>query len=234
MWRDLHEVAAWPPQTTVALGDFGTWNGNVFVRAGNVNELPGDIPALTEIEEPQAQNFFSSSDVNTVTFAAGAKFQWPTGSTNTILTGGASVQVTFSSQNSVWANFGNCRVVELLNKFALMNELLRRARDLSSDDPLWWDHAKYRVVTQIVRADRFTIALSRSNNAGLVVEANVDGADWGSANLSTKVSHQSGALATWDGVPSSGQPYTPQFRTSHVVVLGPGIHKWVDDDGPRD
>lgn len=235
IWDDLQEFAAWPPQNRLQLGDYGIWNGNVFIKAGNVRDLGGPgIPAMTETESDAAQTFFMGSSVTSVTFNAKATLQWPPGGTTQIATGGASVQVSFSKQDATWANLGNAKLVTLDNKVPLMNELLRRARDLDSSDKLWWDHTKYRVVTQLIRSDRFTIALSRSDNAAIVVEADAEAVDWGSGSINTSVTHQSGAVALFDAPTSTSHPYTTLFRTSHVVVTGALIHHWVDDSSPGD
>lgn len=214
---EMKNFATWPPESSLELGDYGMWNGCVFERAGNLSQLRSPLVARPGKSKPVIEESFQSAKTSSFEFDANASITWPAGGTASVVTVSPGIAITFGAENGVWVNLGGADVVSMDNVDEIMTELLRRSA-LDEGHPDYWRHGRYRVVTRLTRARRFAIALSRSESAGVLLEATgnlgTGGVSWLNAEIKTRWSRTVNAVAKFAS-PQQGN-YTPFFKTCHV------------------
>lgn len=216
---ELRQFAVHDPGVRVELGTFGVWDGAIFQPVGNIFEdIQLEVPLEQSSSSPLLHSTFQTKSTESFEFSVNAQIQWPPGSGLSILSVKPGLAVRFRNANEFFASFGGATMVAIDNLASVMNELHRRAH-LHETDPLYWDHGKYRVVTRVTRARRVDIALSRSESAGITLEAEVAAGtpDWGSAGLKTSWARESGSVVKWKPTAvDNDNHFTPLFGLCHV------------------
>jgi hypothetical protein len=152
--------AAWPPNSSLKLGDYGTVSDSIFERKGNIDKMV----SKWKVRQGKGKATYS------LTTAAGTKMRLlgkgevtPAG----VPVAKASAEISFSSGNSVFFNAAGCVVDEIEDQTQLGRELM------SLFEMKQWE-AEWHVVTRLVSAASTTIAVSKSAGAGLKLEAKGD------------------------------------------------------------
>lgn len=174
--------ANWQPSQPVALGDFGKLEGNIFVRLGNVRQF--GITFEEHSENRKDQQSFASKGSADIKFNAGGSA--PVGGTVNVK---ANLEVTFSSEDSVFFNAAECKYLMIADKVSLGEAVMERYHAKK------WDRA-WAVVTDVIKAGATTLAVSGSKASSIVFEAtgnvpNINLAD-ASIGLSIKSSRNVG------------------------------------------
>jgi hypothetical protein len=192
--------ANWQPSQPVGLGDFGKLEGNVFVRLANVSKF--GIRFDERSEDRRDQQSFSSKGSTEVKFnAAGSA---PAGGTVNVK---ASVEVNFSSDESVFFNAAGCKYSMIADKVALAAAVMERYHNKQ------WDRA-WVVVTDVIAAGATTLAISGGSSSSIAFEAtgnvpNIDLAD-AKIGLSIKSSRNVGYQV------AAAQGLTPLIALSRI------------------
>ncbi len=147
----------WLPDKPVELGDYGILHDRAFMQIGNVRQL--GITFQPRKDSAGDQIIFSSKGSARVTLK-------PAGSGP--VAGGANVkaslQIDFSSEDSVFFNAAGCAYNMIQDKAGLGKDIMKRFENRT------WDR-QWAVVTDIVQAGATTIAASGGHSSSIVFEA---------------------------------------------------------------
>lgn len=149
--RPIHAV--WPPATVLKLGDYGRRVGARFERLGSLSDLGIAVPPWRGVPGSKHIAFSEGVDVAIAVNASVADV----GAT-------ATLDVGFGSEYSIFFNAAGCSTQSIASKNELGQSLLANfsfQRD-------------WVVVTDIVRVDNFTVAVSQEKGATLSLQG--DGA----------------------------------------------------------
>jgi hypothetical protein len=160
VWRELRLVAVWPPQSQVAVGDYGYMRDHAFERLGSLRDL--ELSFRGRRGPTVASEVYASR-----------------GAVSCSLQGGASVPVDAAIGQAVGRftlTFGRSNAAFLALGQTSLHELDRPAdvaRQVAALDAAGrWDR-DWSVVTAVKVSGSGLVALSRSRNASL--EVGVDG-----------------------------------------------------------
>jgi len=152
----------WEPGFPVKLGDYGIMNGNIFVQIGNISELH-DLKSLTiktRKDDTKDEKFFTSQ--HGVEFTLNPK---GSGVINGVETN-ASIDISFSKENSIFFNAAECAYEMIENKY----ELGRRLLDIHRKSKETW-RREFVVVTDLVVSKRALILISTASDYAISFEA---------------------------------------------------------------
>lgn len=152
--KPLH--ANWPPSQNIELGDYGERRGATFVRLGSITQLGISVDRR---QSQQGQSQFSFSRGANTAIAAG-------GAADAVGAAVATLNVEFTSEYSIFLNAAGCRIETVDSKVELGKRLIAE----SSFDRNWV------VVTDIVHAQSFTLAISEGKGGKLSLQAENKGA----------------------------------------------------------
>lgn len=152
--------AAWPPNSALKLGDYGTVTNSIFERKGNISKLV----AKWKVRKGNGKATYSlTSGAGTNMQLLGKGQVTPAG----VPVAKATAEISFSTANSVFFNAAGCIVDEIEDQTQIGLELM------SLFQRKQWD-ADWHVVTRLVAAESTTVAVSKSAGAGLKLEAKGD------------------------------------------------------------
>lgn len=157
--NNLRMYAAWPIDTPLNLGDFGTLEGQLFQRLGNLKERYNiEVKSLSSNSSVH-YDFKSAGLVETTMYAKGD-----------INVGGqiplakAGLEINFSGENAVFFDAAGCSISSIENKDKVFNEITKLYRRGM------WDK-KYTLITDIIRSESTRVFISNSQNASIFLEA---------------------------------------------------------------
>ena len=151
--RDLNYYAAWTPETTYQIGDYGEFDGTIFKRLGNVRD---DFNVALQTDEfPDDEITYSSDGVTTVTVQAEVDQQGRA-------TGNAKLDVAFDQADAVFFQATGVRTRKVRNMQQLGNALIdvykRRGRD--------W-RLGMAVITELKTAEDLVALISKQRNVAV-------------------------------------------------------------------
>jgi hypothetical protein len=167
----------WFPDTPIKLGDYGTLNNNQFIPLGNIGDPSIGITFKVTSSPSSDQINFSSSGTTKVTLTAA-------GTAN--VSGGvsvkASLEVDFSSQESVFFNAAGCSYNMIEDKVTLGASIMNLFNNGT------WNR-DWAVVTDLVATGSTTIAVSGGQSSSVVFQAsgNVPQIDLADASIGLSV-----------------------------------------------
>jgi hypothetical protein len=161
--------ANWEPTQPIELGVYGVLNDNSFQRIGNVRDKGIDIGKVIRDDVGDQKIFASGRDTSVTLHAKGASVNNPAVTIN------ASVEISFSTQDSAFFNAAGCSYHVIADKAAL------RAKIMAEYAAGKWQR-EWAVVTDLVRARNTTVVISGSSAGSIVLEAAGDVAQINLAN----------------------------------------------------
>jgi hypothetical protein len=183
---DIHHhfktlYATWLPNEPLQIGDIGLLQDNLFVRTGDIKTDFGISFDVREFADQKATYEYSSSDSTSIKFNA----KGSTGPSGPPVK--ASLEIDFSSKNSVFFNAAECVPQSLKDQIALGNAVM----DLFKAGK--WD-ANYAVITSLLKAGSTTVIVSGSESSSIVLEAQSDSVqqiNLGDASIGLQIQHES-------------------------------------------
>lgn len=199
--RELNLYAAWTPETTFRLGDYGEFDGKIFKRIGNIRN---DFNiAIQEETFPDNEITFTSEGAVKVNVAAEVDAQGRT-------TGEARLDVAFDRADAVFLQASGVKTHKVSNMKAVGDALIaayqRRGRD--------W-RLNMAVITETKSAANLVVLISRKRNVatrlrGKVASGKKNPTTVDLQNLSIEV--QNSDIASF--IDNNGS--TPLFRLHQV------------------
>ena len=157
--RDLHMYAAWPVDTPLALGDYGTLEGKLFQKIGNIKEDHNIIVKSLASTASVSYDYRTSGIVKTALYAKG---EVKVGTSFPLAKAG--LDINFSGENAVFFNASGCKITSIENKESIFSKILQLYRSGK------WNK-EYRLITELVNAESTIIIASKSSNASISLEA---------------------------------------------------------------
>lgn len=177
--RELKMFPVWPPEIPVRLGDYGTLDGSIFQRRGNITDDFGvQIEALPDAERRDIE--YKSAGKVSVEVNAGASAGVP-GAQGTV-----SKRVTFSKAHSALLSASNCTYEVFKNVGHIESTLLELL-----GAGTW--QKEWAVISGVVRSESATILVSSQKNASidLVLEGEIPQVQLAGANLKVSINAES-------------------------------------------
>ena len=157
--RELNMYAAWTPDATYRLGDYGEFDGHIFRRIGNISD-DFNIPIKPE-EFPDREITHTSEGAVAVSVAAEVDSQGR-------VTGSAKLNVNFSRANSVFFQAVGVKTRRIQNMKqvgdALIGVYQRKGRE--------W-RLEMAVVTEIRSAATMVALISKKSNVGIGLKGRI-------------------------------------------------------------
>jgi hypothetical protein len=158
--RELKRFGTWEPGVPMELGDFGTLNGALFTRMGNLRDLK--IAFAKRTDPSQKEVSYTSKGAVEMDFGAGASVDvGPAANVR------AALKVTFRREHAVLFNAAGVSYESVADQIELEKRLLR-AIEAGDWEPPW------AAVTELMRSTSTTVAVSTAANASLMLEAKGD------------------------------------------------------------
>lgn len=176
--------ANWEPGSQIALGDYGTLNGNIFIPKGKLGidfpEFKDSLLNTTDDDTKDQKEFKSSKGVDVTLLPKG-----------TVTVGGkvlakAALDIKFSSGKMIYFNAMGCTNTRITSKNKLGEAL--KEKYLTGK----WDKDLY-VVTDLVKSEKALIAISKSGSSGISFEADsplLDQIDLADASIKLKLTSE--------------------------------------------
>jgi hypothetical protein len=156
---NLRMYAAWPIDTPLGLGDFGTLDGHLFQRLGNIKDQYSiQIKSLSS-KSSVHYDYRSADTVETTMYAKG---DMKLG--GQIPLAKAGLEINFSGENAVFFDAAGCNISTIENKDNVFNEITKLYRKGK------WDK-KHTLITDIIRAESAMVLISKSKDASIFLEA---------------------------------------------------------------
>jgi hypothetical protein len=159
---DIHNnfqmlYANWLPGNPLQLGDYGLMQGGLLNRMGNIAEK--EIAFTPRADAKSVDQEYYSADSVEVKFNAKGSGTISGGPTIK-----ASLDIIFSSQNSVFFYAAGCLVKSIEDKNTVGDQILKLV-----EQDQW--NTEFVVVTDIVASDKTTVVISGSEQGGITLEA---------------------------------------------------------------
>jgi len=152
--------ANWEPSMPLKLGDYGAIEGNIFTRIGNIKEKDKDIKFTIHTENNRSHKRLTSTDGVKCKFNPQTKIN--VAGQEELLN--ANIDIKFTKENSFFLNASGCVTSFIENKSKLGQEVKKLLANKN------WDK-EYVIVTDIVEAEKTTIAISSSGSSSILFEA---------------------------------------------------------------
>lgn len=159
--KELNMYAAWTPESTFRLGDYGEFDGKIFKRIGNITNN-FNIAVQEEVSDDSAITFTSEGAVN-VTVAAEVDTQGRT-------TGNAKLNVEFDRANAVFFQATGVKTHRVKNTKQVGDALIKVYQQRGRD----W-RLNMAVITEIKTAEDMVALISKKRNVGVRLRGRVRG-----------------------------------------------------------
>lgn len=182
--KQLGRHAVWQPGNPLALGDYGTLSGGLFLKLGNIADFKKVEAISTVVGKPSKLVFTSNGTTTALIKADTTVGQGPANIAE------ARFRIKFQDEYSIYLRGSGVRNEEIANLHAV-TEQLRKVKG-------WKTH--WKVVSSVTSAKLLSIILAGGKNAEVSVHAStavLEMLDSGEAAASTKIqiSGQSGYSA---------------------------------------
>lgn len=147
--------ANWMPGAERTLGDYGTFEGGIFAKEGNIRDKGIDFKV--RVDQSPENHLFCDGGEYDLKLSAGATAE-PVGS--------AKASITLKNNHSVFFQALDARTNEIENKEEVGKQLIAGYQD----GTFTWERA-WVVITEIVTAGRTVVAVSIESGATFELEA---------------------------------------------------------------